>query len=209
MEIISCFEKSRIPAIRARKQMSERLAFRQRQVGNKGATSGRRSVVNDDPRSNSGGLEEAPVQPARGFRRSAFQKIQRKTPPSPRFDALHRAAFLSPAGRVHALPAPPRRTISAVGALVAMVTGRISRGLTFSRDHSELGGVVLMGAIILFTAPFSRVAGWFGQHIHRDLLENHPDFRLDREYADVSASGSRAVRLADRAGVPDASRSGR
>lgn len=45
--------------------------------------------------------------------------------------------------------------LSALGALLAMVFGRIGRGQTISRVTPELAGVVLMGGLIIVTAPFS------------------------------------------------------
>jgi putative inorganic carbon (hco3(-)) transporter len=63
--------------------------------------------------------------------------------------------FFRPQDEIHALNRLHLAELSAIGALVAMVAGRTSRGLTFSRITPELSGVVLMGGIILFTAPFS------------------------------------------------------
>ena len=45
--------------------------------------------------------------------------------------------------------------LSAIMALIAMVVGRLGRGLPISRINPELVGVVGLGAVIILTAPFS------------------------------------------------------
>ena len=45
--------------------------------------------------------------------------------------------------------------MSALFALTALVFGRLSRGLPITRTPAELVGVVALGAVIIFTAPFS------------------------------------------------------
>jgi O-antigen ligase len=45
--------------------------------------------------------------------------------------------------------------IAALGALAAMIFGRLGRGLTVTRVTPELAGVVALGGAILLTAPFS------------------------------------------------------
>jgi len=45
--------------------------------------------------------------------------------------------------------------VSAIGALAAMVMGRLRRGLTVTEITPELAGVVCFGFVILATAPFS------------------------------------------------------
>jgi putative inorganic carbon (HCO3(-)) transporter len=54
-----------------------------------------------------------------------------------------------------ALRVVPLAEIAAIGALAAMVMGRLGRGLSLSRFTPEFGGVVALGAIMLVTAPFS------------------------------------------------------
>lgn len=63
--------------------------------------------------------------------------------------------FFRPQDQLTALRVVPLAEIAAIGALVAMVMGRLGRGLSLSRVTPELGGVAALGAIILCTAPFS------------------------------------------------------
>ena len=63
--------------------------------------------------------------------------------------------FFRPQDQIRALNRLHLAELSAIGALVAMVAGRTGRGMTVSRVTPELCGVVLMGGIILFMAPFS------------------------------------------------------
>jgi O-antigen ligase len=63
--------------------------------------------------------------------------------------------FFRPQDQLTALRVLPLAEIAALGALVVMVMGRLGRGLSVSRFTPELAGVVALGAIILFTAPFS------------------------------------------------------
>lgn len=63
--------------------------------------------------------------------------------------------FFRPQDQVPALNAFHLAEMSALAALAAMVTGRLGRGQTINRITPELCGVILMGVVILATAPFS------------------------------------------------------
>src|SRR6476646_10652229 len=111
--------------------MNERLAFGYGSSGNKGATPARRSGPDDDPGPKPRGPEEPPVQPPQGIRRSALSRHDR---PDAAFIGLMlftALLFFRPQDEIHALTRLHLAELSAVGALVAMVSGRISRGLTF------------------------------------------------------------------------------
>ena len=70
--------------------------------------------------------------------------------------------FFRPQDQIPALNVLHLAEVAALGALAAMVMGRIGRGLNVSRFTPELGGVVALGGIILCTAPFSI---WMGGSI--------------------------------------------
>lgn len=63
--------------------------------------------------------------------------------------------FFRPQDQLPFLGALHLAELSAVAALIAMVMGRLRRGLPVSRVTPELWGVVAMGTLILATAPFS------------------------------------------------------
>ncbi len=63
--------------------------------------------------------------------------------------------FFRPQDQIPALESLHLAELSALAALVAMVFGRLGRGLPLIRVNPELIGVVLMGLLILLTAPFS------------------------------------------------------
>jgi putative inorganic carbon (hco3(-)) transporter len=63
--------------------------------------------------------------------------------------------FFRPQNQIPALNPLHLAELSALAALLAMVTGRLGRGLSITRITPELCGVVLMGGLILATAPFS------------------------------------------------------
>ncbi len=63
--------------------------------------------------------------------------------------------FFRPQDQIPALESLHLAELSALGGLLALVVGRLSRGLPMSRVNPELWGVVAMGALILATAPFS------------------------------------------------------
>jgi O-antigen ligase len=63
--------------------------------------------------------------------------------------------FLRPQEQIRALQALHLAELAAIGALLALLFGRLGRGLAVSRYTPELGGVIALGAIILGTAPFS------------------------------------------------------
>ena len=105
--------------------------------------------------------------------------------------------FFRPQDQIRGLNYLHLAELSAIGALVAMVAGRTGRGLTVSRVTPELCGVVLMGAIILFMAPFSVWPGGSIGDVHGGVFQDHPDLHPDREYADVAPAAG-AIRLVDR-----------
>lgn len=63
--------------------------------------------------------------------------------------------FFRPQDQIPGLHGLHLAELSAIGALLAMAFGRLKRGLNVSRVTPELCGVVLIGALILGTAPFS------------------------------------------------------
>jgi O-antigen ligase len=63
--------------------------------------------------------------------------------------------FFRPQDQLRALRPLHLAELSAIGALIAMVVGRLGRGLPVTRVTPELVGVVALGAVILATAPFS------------------------------------------------------
>lgn len=63
--------------------------------------------------------------------------------------------YFRPQDEIRPLALIPLAEIAALSALASMVFGRISRGLTFTKVTPELIGVVGLGAVMLFTAPFS------------------------------------------------------
>ena len=63
--------------------------------------------------------------------------------------------FFRPQDTVTALRPLHLAELFALGALAALVFGRLGRGLTVTRTPAELVGVVALGCVIVFTAPFS------------------------------------------------------
>jgi O-antigen ligase len=63
--------------------------------------------------------------------------------------------FFRPQDQIPALNALHLAEVTALGALLAMMTGWLGGGTRLSRFTPELVGVVALGAIILITAPFS------------------------------------------------------
>lgn len=63
--------------------------------------------------------------------------------------------FFRPQDMVPALAPLHLAELAALGALAALIFGRLSRGLPITRTPPELFGVAALGAVILFTAPFS------------------------------------------------------
>lgn len=63
--------------------------------------------------------------------------------------------YFRPQDQIPGLSAIPFAEISAIVGLLAMVLGRMGRGLTFTRVTPELIGVAGLGLVILMTAPFS------------------------------------------------------
>jgi len=63
--------------------------------------------------------------------------------------------FFRPQDMLPALAPLHLAEVTALGALGALVFGRLSRGLTVTRMPAELAGVAAFGAVILITAPFS------------------------------------------------------
>src|SRR4051812_29534018 len=135
--------------------MDERLAFGYGSSGNKGATSARSSGPDDGARPDSRRPAEPSLEEPPRTRRSAARTDDKPDVAFMGLMLFTALLFFRPQDQIRALGHLHLAELSAVGALIAMVTGRISRGLSFSRLTPELGGVVLMGAIILFTVPFS------------------------------------------------------
>ena len=63
--------------------------------------------------------------------------------------------FFRPQDHIPALGALHLAELSALGALLSLIVGRLTRGLSITRVTPELLGVVFMGALILASAPFS------------------------------------------------------
>ena len=125
--------------------MSERLAFGFGTAGNAGRAPARGSV------------RVEPAAHAAAVAPSAARRASRE-----RFDwafagllAFTAILFFRPQDQLTALRVLPLAEIAAIGALIAMVTGRLGRGLSVTRFTPELAGVVALGAVILVTAPFS------------------------------------------------------
>ncbi len=125
--------------------MSERLAFGFGTAGNAGHAPARGSVRSE------------PAVHAAAAAPTARKRASRE-----RFDwaftgllAFTAVLFFRPQDQLTALRVLPLAEIAAIGALIAMVMGRLGRGLAVSRCPPELAGVVALGAVILFTAPFS------------------------------------------------------
>lgn len=123
--------------------MSERLAF--------GYGASNRSV--DAP----GGIPGS-VSPQSGVELARPRRILAGERPDAAFIGLMAFTallFFRPQDQIPALNPLHLAELAALGALAAMVAGRLGRGLTISRVTPELCGVVGMGMIILATAPFS------------------------------------------------------
>lgn len=63
--------------------------------------------------------------------------------------------YLRPQDTIRALSPLHLAEVAALSAIIAMVSGRLRRGLTATRITPELIGVVALGVVILATAPFS------------------------------------------------------
>jgi O-antigen ligase len=63
--------------------------------------------------------------------------------------------YFRPQDQIPGMSAVPFAEIFAITALIAMITGRLSRGLPVTRITPELAGVAALGFVILLTAPFS------------------------------------------------------
>jgi O-antigen ligase len=63
--------------------------------------------------------------------------------------------FFRPQDTIPALDGLHLAELSAIGALIAMMAGRLSRGQSILRFTPELAGVIALGAAILVLAPFS------------------------------------------------------
>jgi O-antigen ligase len=76
--------------------------------------------------------------------------------------------FVRPQDIIHPLDFFHLAELTAIAGLVSMITGRMARGLAFTRVTPELVGVVAFGALILVTAPLSI---WMGGAVglFRDL----------------------------------------
>jgi O-antigen ligase len=133
--------------------MSERLAFGYGTSGHNGGTPARSGAPEAAPtRPNDSGSTVQAQAPSRSRRLLVSDKPDAAFIGLMVFTAL---LFFRPQDQIPALNALHLAELSAIAALGAMVTGRVSRGLTVSRVTPELSGVVVMGGIILFMAPFS------------------------------------------------------
>ena len=63
--------------------------------------------------------------------------------------------YFRPQDEITPLALVPLAEIAALSALAAMVFGRISKGLTFTKVTPELIGVFALAGVILLTVPFS------------------------------------------------------
>ncbi len=63
--------------------------------------------------------------------------------------------FFRPQDHIRALGALHLAELAALGALLSLIVGRLTRGLSITRVTPELLGVVFMGALILASALFS------------------------------------------------------
>lgn len=63
--------------------------------------------------------------------------------------------YFRPQDEIPPLAFLPMAEIAALSALASLVYGRVTRGLSFTKVTPELLGVVGLGAVMLFTAPFS------------------------------------------------------
>ena len=131
--------------------MDERLTFGYG-VGRTGDGPVRRDV------SPASALRGSPEAPPRAFEESAEPRRTRRA----RTDWAYLGVlvftgllYFRPQDILPAL-APLRLTeLAALGAIAALVFGRLSRGLTISRLTPELIGVLALGAVMVGTAPFS------------------------------------------------------
>lgn len=124
--------------------MAERLAFG---CGLSGGTSDASSAGGSAPPPSRGNSTPASAPPSR--RDWAYIGLLA-------FTAL---LFFRPQDQIPVLRPFHLAELSAIGALAAMVMGRLGRGLPITRITPELLGVAGLGGVILATAPFSI---WFG-----------------------------------------------
>jgi putative inorganic carbon (hco3(-)) transporter len=128
--------------------MSERLAFGYGTSGHSG------SAPSPDKSARAGAPQPfTPVIPAEVSRRAALLDK-----PDGAFIGLMiftAVLFFRPQDQIPGLHRLHLAELSAIGALIAMALGRLSRGLTISRITPELCGVVVMGGVIVGLVPFS------------------------------------------------------
>lgn len=100
---------------------------------------------------------ERPAAPAR-----AEQPVDVAPPAERRRDwaflgllAFTAVLYFRPQDQIPGMGAVPFAEIFAIVGLIAMVTGRLGRGLPVTRITPELAGVAGLGFVILLTAPFS------------------------------------------------------
>ena len=74
--------------------------------------------------------------------------------------------YFRPQDTITPLSMIPLADAAAIGGLVAMVMGRLRRGLPVMRVTPEVIGVIALGVVIIFTAPF---AIWFGGAVNTFL----------------------------------------
>jgi putative inorganic carbon (HCO3(-)) transporter len=121
--------------------MSERLAFG---YGTTRDDAPGRAVVRT-PAAEPAGDTSADTAPRRQRRDWAFTGLL----------AFTAVLYFRPQDQIPGLGAVPFAELSAILGLVAMVSGRLSRGQPVTRVTPELIGVAGLGLIILLTAPFS------------------------------------------------------
>src|SRR4051794_6070444 len=113
--------------------MDERLAFGNGSSGNKGATPARASGPDDGPRPDSPKPAQPPFEEPPRTRRSAPLSDDKPDAAFMGLMLFTALLFFRPQDTIRALGHLHLAELSAIGALIAMVTGRLSRGMTFSR----------------------------------------------------------------------------
>ena len=128
--------------------MAERLAFGYGTTGHAGQAPARGSAGSKQPASSA-------VAPAARPRRDAFAARERFDWAFVGLLVFTAILYFRPQDQATALRVLPLAEIAAIGALVAMVMGRLGRGQGVTRFTPEIAGVAALGGIILLTAPFS------------------------------------------------------
>jgi O-antigen ligase len=134
------------------KEMTERLAFGYGTDRRVGQTPGPASLRVQEQASRTA-VEALPVPAKRERRDWAFLGLL----------AFTGALYFRPQDQIPGLSVVPFAEISAIIGLIAMIYGRITRGMSLTRVTPELMGVAAFGFVILATAPFSV---WRGGSVH-------------------------------------------